>query len=363
MSFNPYEKNKHQHMKKILLIEDDDILRENTAELLELSDYEVIIANNGQRGVDLAKQHQPDIIICDIMMPVLDGYSVLRILSESDETKFIPFVFLSAKTEHQDVRKGMDLGADDYITKPFTEDELISAIKSRIAKATLLREARNSTAKNHGDSQEDIRTLNDLKNFFDDNGAVFNYTKNETIYREGDHSNYIYLIAKGVVKCYKLDENGKELTTALYKEDDFFGYTSFMETIPYRETATAIEEVELLGITKSALKTILGNNHQVALEIIQLLNDDITGVKDQLLQMAYGTVKRKTASTILRFAEEINFKPEDPIRISRNDLASVAGIATETFIRTMSQFKEEGLIEIEGRNIKVTNLEKLHSIL
>ena len=350
-------------MKTVLLIEDDTVLRENTAELLKLSEYKVLTASNGQIGVDIALQHNPDIIICDIMMPVMDGYNVLNELSKHEETKFIPFVFLSAKTEHQDVRKGMDLGADDYITKPFTEDELVSAIKSRIAKVALLKEARSSSQDINSGFNEEIRTLHDLKNFFDDNGSIFTYKKNETIYSEGDHSNYIYLIAKGVVKSYKLDEKGKELTTALHKEDDLFGYNSFIETAPYRETATAIEDVELSGIPKSVLKTILGNNHKVALEIIQLLTDDITGVKNQLLQMAYGTVKRKTASTILRFAEEINSKPEDPITISRSDLASVAGIATETFIRTMSQFKEEGLIEMEGRNIKVADLKKVHEIL
>ena len=353
-------------IKKVLLIEDDAVLRENTAELLELSDFEVITASNGKLGVEKAKQEQPDVIVCDIMMPELDGYRVLELLCEEESTKFIPFIFLSAKTERKDVRRGMDLGADDYITKPFSEDELISAIESRLAKAAILKERRDIREKiglsddNH--DNDEIRTLSDLKNFFDDNGESFEFSKGEIIYKEGQNSNYIFLILKGVVKCYKFDEQGKELTTALHKEDDLFGYTSFIQNIPYQETATAIKNVELVGISKDQLKHVLDNNHKITLELIQMLTDDLKGVKDQLLQMAYSSVNKKTATTILKFAEKLNRKPNDPIKISRSDLASVAGIATETLIRTMSNFKKDGLIEIEGRNIRIIDLQKLQDI-
>jgi len=349
-------------MKKVLLIEDDTVLRENTSELLELSNYEVITAANGKLGLEMAMHEKPDIIVCDIMMPVIDGYGVLEGLSKHNDTKFIPFIFLSAKTERQDVRKGMDLGADDYITKPFSEDEIVSAIESRIAKASILKDERESIKYTKKTNENELRTLNDLKNFFDDNGTIFNYSKNDIIYKEGHNSNYIYLVLKGVVRCYKFDEKGKELTTAIHKEDDLFGYTSFTQNVPYRETATALEDLKMVGVSKTELKDVLDNNHKVTLEVIQLLTDDITGVKDQLLQMAYSSVQRKTASTILRFAEKINSKPEDPIKISRNDLASVAGIATETLIRTMSDFKKQGLIEMEGRNIKVIDLQKLQDM-
>lgn len=122
-------------MKTILLIEDDRALRENTEELLELSGYSVITAPNGKIGLALAKEKLPDIIICDIMMPIIDGHGVLKDLSADETTRQIPFIFLSAKTEHKEICKGMDLGADDYLTKPFEEENLISAIESRLAKA------------------------------------------------------------------------------------------------------------------------------------------------------------------------------------------------------------------------------------
>ena len=349
-------------MKKVLLIEDDLILRENTAELLEFSDYEVITASNGKIGLDMATNHLPDIIVCDIMMPELDGYGVLEALAKNNDTKYIPFIFLSAKTERQDVRKGMDLGADDYISKPFQEDELVSAIESRIAKASILKDERTKIQNVQENGTEELRTLNDLKIFFDDNGTLFNYKKNHIIYEEGNNSNFIYLIIKGVIKCHKFDDQGKELTTALYKEDDLFGYTSFTQNIPYQETATVLKDAEMVGVSKSELKEVLNNNHKLTLELIQLLTDDLKDVKDQLLQMAYGTVHEKTAATIIKFAEKLNRKPDEPIRISRNDLASVAGIATETLIRTMSNFKKQGLIEMDGRNIKILDIKKLQEI-
>ncbi|WP_372756718.1 response regulator [Mariniflexile sp.] len=350
-------------MKKILLIEDDIILRENTAELLELSDYEVLTAPNGRAGLEIAKNSLPDIIVCDIMMPELDGYGVLEGLSKSENTKHIPFIFLSAKTERKDVRKGMDLGADDYITKPFEEEELISAIESRLAKASILKERSELTENLEANSTEDeIRTLNDLKNFFDDNGKEVFFNSGETIYEEGQNSNNIYLITTGLVKCHKLDEQGKDLTTALFKEDDLFGYTSFTQNMPYQETATAIKDSTLVALSKNELKNILSSNHGVTLELIQLLTDDLLVVKDQLLQMAYSSVKKRTATTILKFAEKLNRRTDDAIRISRNDLASVAGIALESLIRTLSSFKEMGIIEIEGRNIRIIDIHKLQQI-
>lgn len=350
-------------MKTILLIEDDIVLRENTAELLELSKYKVLKASDGNKGLALAKANLPDIIVCDIMMPELDGYGVLKKLSKSKATKYIPFIFLSAKTERKDVRKGMNLGADDYIAKPFTEDELISAIESRMAKASILKDLRNNEQiEITNNNENELKTLNDLKNFFDDYGEEFSFNKEDVIYHEGDHSNYIYLISQGTVKCFRIDDQGKELVTALYKEDDLFGYTSFTQNIPHNETATAIADTNLLGISIIDFNNILTKNHSVALELVDLLTGDLSILKEQLIEMAYGSVNKKTASTILKFAEKINRKPEDPIKISRNDLASVAGIATETLIRALTDFKKQGIIKAEGRNIKVVDIEKLKTM-
>lgn len=350
-------------MKKVLIIEDDTALRENTAELLELEDYKVFTAPNGRLGIDAVKIHLPDIIVCDIMMPEVDGYAVLEAVAMDSATSHIPFIFLSAKTEHKEIRKGMDMGADDYLTKPFEEEELLSAIESRLAKATILSNLQKKNLETDSIEEDNtVRNLHELKNFFDDEGEIFKFNKSDIIFSEGENSNKIYLILKGVVKSHKIDESGKELITALYKADDFLGFTSFIDNISYQESATAVDASELVGLSKQRLKELLGQNHNVSLELMNVLTDTLSEVKDQLLQMAYSSVRKKTAQTIIQFAELLTKNPEDPIRISRNDLASVAGIATESLIRTLSTFKKDGIIEIEGRDIRILDLRKLQAI-
>ena len=120
--------------EKILIIEDNNDIRESTAEILEFSGYAVTQANNGKKGIELALKQRPDLILCDIMMPELDGYGVLYMLGKNHETDSIPFIFLTAKAERVDFRKGMEMGADDYLTKPFDDMELLKVIEGRIAK-------------------------------------------------------------------------------------------------------------------------------------------------------------------------------------------------------------------------------------
>jgi CheY-like chemotaxis protein len=121
-------------MKKILVIEDEPSVRANILEILELEDYHGIGAENGLIGVLWALEHIPDLIICDVMMPELDGYGVLTTLRQDPLTATIPFILLTAKADKADFRQGMELGADDYLTKPFTSDELLNSIATRFEK-------------------------------------------------------------------------------------------------------------------------------------------------------------------------------------------------------------------------------------
>lgn len=121
-------------MSKLLVIDDEASIRENLLELLDAEGYEVASAEDGRRGVELARQLLPDLIICDVMMPQLDGYGVLAELRENPATATIPFIFLTAKIESADLRQGMNLGADDYLVKPFTRSELLTSIAARLRK-------------------------------------------------------------------------------------------------------------------------------------------------------------------------------------------------------------------------------------
>ncbi|MBC5796118.1 response regulator [Sphaerospermopsis sp. LEGE 00249] len=137
-------------MKKILIIEDEPQVRNNIQEILELADFDTLVSENGQQGLQLVKENKPDLIICDLMMPELDGYSLLTQLRQDISTATIPLIFLTAKAERADLRRGMELGADDYLTKPFQPDELLQSIAARLHKQEML-------------EQETQQKLNDLR--------------------------------------------------------------------------------------------------------------------------------------------------------------------------------------------------------
>lgn len=351
-------------MKQLLLIEDDTTLRETTAEILELENYEVITATNGKKGIELAKLIVPDLIICDIMMPEMDGYQVLKIISSDENTKRIPFIFMSARTEMKEIRKGMDLGADDYLTKPVSEELLISAIESRLAKAAILHEDEHHKKKliEKNDNYCNINNIEELKNYFCDYGTTKIVNKGEVIYREGQYCNNVYLIYKGKIKSFKTDELGKELILNIHTDDDFFGFSISSDNAPNFEAAMAMEKTEVVFVAKNKLLKILEQNHTLFLQILKVVNENLTEIKEQLMQMAYSSIRRKTAKTIIKFANKMTYKPTDNVNISRRDLASVAGVATESLIRTLTSFKNEGILEIEGRNIRILNLQKLEAI-
>jgi DNA-binding NarL/FixJ family response regulator len=125
-------------MTRILVIEDEPQMRRNLVTILRLEQFEPLAAAHGQAGVELARRERPDLILCDVMMPELDGYGVLRALHHDPATMHIPFLFLTAKGERTDVRQGMNLGADDYLVKPVDKADLLRAIRTRLARAEQL---------------------------------------------------------------------------------------------------------------------------------------------------------------------------------------------------------------------------------
>jgi len=122
-------------MKKILVIEDEPEMRRNLTTILRLEKFQPLDAENGRIGVEMAKKEKPDLILCDVMMPEMDGYGVIAALRAEADTVAIPFIFLTAKGEKPDIRAGMNLGADDYLTKPVAKPDLLAAIRSRLERA------------------------------------------------------------------------------------------------------------------------------------------------------------------------------------------------------------------------------------
>jgi DNA-binding NarL/FixJ family response regulator len=122
-------------MKRILVIEDEPEMRRNLLTILKMEKYQPLGAENGKVGLQLARSEKPDLILCDVMMPELDGYGVLRALREDPSTRITPFIFLTARGEKIDQRSGMDLGADDYLTKPVSKNDLLNAVTARLRRA------------------------------------------------------------------------------------------------------------------------------------------------------------------------------------------------------------------------------------
>jgi len=351
-------------MKNILLIEDNDEIRENTAEILELANYKVMTAANGKIGVQSALKQKPDLIICDVMMPELDGYGVLHMVNKNPDLAGIPFIFLTAKTERNDLRKGMEMGADDYITKPFTDIELLNAIESRFKKSEIVKKNYPADEAGVNDLLQDVKGLGALDRLTEGD-SINHYKKGEPVYREGNYPNKLFFIRKGKVKIFKSNDAGKELTIDLLNEEDFLGYTALIENSKYRESAEAFEDCELCIIPKEDFELLMNSNIQVANKFIKLLAKNVSEKEDQLLSLAYNSLRKRVADALLTLQEKFKNATGEKftITISREELANIAGTATESLIRTLSDFKAEKLIEIKGGSIIIEDEKKLASMV
>jgi len=154
-----------RRMKTILIIEDQAPIRRNLALLLELEGYQVATAENGRVGVELALKNPPDLVVCDVMMPELDGHGVLQALRDAKQTATTPFIFLTAKVDRTDIRIGMNYGADDYLTKPVVRDDLLAAIESRLARANAVEERVTKAAQAGGGFNPDFSSHEPLLTF------------------------------------------------------------------------------------------------------------------------------------------------------------------------------------------------------
>lgn len=352
-------------MKKVLLIEDNTDIRENMSEILELSGYRVTTAADGMQGVNEAINIKPDIIVCDIMMPVLDGYGVIHMLQKNPETRNIPFIFLTAKAERNEIRKGMELGADDYITKPFNGTELLNAIEARLKKNSLL----NKDIAQGPQGIKDIITHagnKDMLQLMANESDTQQYKRRQVIYAEGNHALRLFYVQRGKVKTYKTNDDGKELITGIYNEGEFFGYVAILEHTPYKETAETLEESDIAVIPRAGFETLIYTNAEALKKIVGLLAKNIANKEEQLLGMAYNSLRKKVANALLTIHEK--YKSQSPgveiaIDISRENLATMAGTAKESLIRTLSDFKEEKIIDIIKGDIFISNKEKLQRMM
>jgi DNA-binding response OmpR family regulator len=350
-------------MKSILVIDDNKDIRENTAEILDLSGYKTFIAENGKKGVELALKEKPDVIVCDIMMPELDGYGVLHLVRKNESTQNIPFIFLTAKTERTDFRKGMEMGADDYITKPFEDIELLNAIEIRLKKAEVFGNKYAPTPQGINSFLKDVKQSGLLEKLADQY-AVESYQKKQVLYQEGKRPRYLYYLVKGKVKGVKGHEDGKEYITDLFSEGDFIGYPAMIEDKNYDDSAVILEDADIMQIPREDFLNMIYGDMNVAAKFIRIITQNVKEKEERLINLAYSSLRKRVAKALVDIHSKFNPSGENkPIEISRDDIAQYVGAATESLIRTLSDFKAEKLITIKEGKISINDVDKLKNLL
>ncbi len=348
--------------RSILVIDDNKDIRENTAEILDLAGYISFTAENGKKGVETAIREKPSLIICDIMMPELDGYGVLHLIRKNADTAETPFIFLTAKTERSDFRKGMEMGADDYITKPFDDIELLNAVEIRFKKISILEEKYPSSGTGL------TRFLLDVKNAGSGEKLSADYQaqqvdKKQVLYTEGKRPRFLYFLLKGKIKCYKVHEDGKEYITSLNTTGDFIGYTALLEDLGYSDSAVAMEESEVIQIPKDEFLHLVYTDISIAAKFIHIISKNVKEKEERLLSLAYSSLRKRVAAALLDIVSRFRLDEQmKPIEISREEIAQYVGTATESLIRTLSDFKSEKLIDIKSGKITVSDPDKLKNM-
>jgi len=347
-------------MKKILVIEDEKDVRENIAEILQLSDYQVLKAGDGRTGIQLALEERPDVIVCDIAMPGLDGYAVLHALHQHAGLEHIPFIFLTASPEKEQLRRAMTAGADDYLTKPFEGIELLRSVESCLKKQQL-RQAAHSQ-KNTNGGAVDIKQMFRLD---PEQRDVQHFRKKQMLYAEGQRPAFVYYIISGKIKVYRIDPDGKEFITLLAGPGDLFSYGALLQDGNYQDNAQALEDSTLMLISRQEFLRSMGADNRVAQYFIDLLARDVKAKESSLINLAYNSLRKRVANGLLQLTDKFPEGRDGDISlgISRDNLSHFIGSATESLTRTLSDFRNEKLIDVREGRIFILNKDKLKSLV
>jgi CRP-like cAMP-binding protein len=349
--------------KNILIIEEAPLLRKRTAELLKLAGYNAVCASSGREGLQLIAQQAYELILCSMKMQDLDGYGVLRAYNNMPALHGSAFVFMAGRSTPEEIRKGMNLGADDYLMKPFSGDSLLSLVGAQLKKKEQRKiyqasQCAEALAVLKPQSlEQNMETLTSGK-------TTKKLRKKDILYTEGDTPNFLYFIISGKVKLCNSNKFGKEYINAIYKTGEFLGYNSLLGSTNHFETAEAIEESEVRLIPKQDFFELLAGNNEVALQFAKLLARNICESNDKMLKLAYDSARKRVGEAIIfistKFQNESNV--DELFSGQRENISSLSGISPESVSRHVSNFKDEGLIESHHGGIRIVNRSKLEMI-
>jgi CRP-like cAMP-binding protein len=257
----------------------------------------------------------------------------------------------------------MEMGADDYVTKPFEDIELLNAIEVRLKKAEVLENNYAPTAQGLSQFVKDVKDAGLLKEL-STQYAVEDFSKKQTLYQEGKRPRFLYYLVKGKVKAFKTHEDGKEYITDLFSAGDFIGYTALIEDKNYDDSASVLEDAEIMQIPKDDFLKMIHSDISLASKFIRIITQNVKEKEERLLNLAYSSLRKRVAKALVDIHEKFYKEQSNSvIEFSREDIAQYVGTATESLIRTLSDFKSEKLIDIKSGKISILNLEKLKNLL
>ncbi|MBZ9730973.1 Crp/Fnr family transcriptional regulator [Salegentibacter sp. JZCK2] len=336
-------------MKRILCISGKGSGHLSQDELSGLKAYECLQTDSLKNLENLITEKKPDLLIWGSNAEISS-----EIFNRALEMYKIPLLSIITKDEF-DSWKPIHPN-HHYLLNLYSQAELLQKIE------LLLKQKNLNGIENKKINKTTISNIEALKSYIEEKGERISLDKHKIIFRENRHSSFIYLISKGLVKTSRMDQLGKELITGIYRENELLGLYGFHKNPTCPEMATTLEPSKLYRILHKEFREILQENQGLSLDIAQYLTDTVLRLKSQLLEMAYASVLKKTSNTILQFAEELQSPDFQGLRISRTDLASIAGISPESFIRSLSSLKKEGIIAIKGRKINILKPERLQEI-
>lgn len=346
----------------ILIIDGDEVVRNAIAEILDLANYTVLTAADGKKGLELARTHLPDIILCAANAPVLDGYGVLLAMQNTPELQALPFILTAEKGNETGYRTAMDRGADDYLVKPFSGQAVLKVVNSHLRKVDILKKSLERRRGMAGDFDDEYREAKE--NHRAEKKLIRKFDIGDYLYHEGDRADHIYLIVSGKIKTSKINYWGKEFITDIFMEGDYFGYLALLDTNRYEESAVAIEPSQIEIIPRHEFFDLLHNNGSVTDSFIKLITHKLDISYEKLLSLAYDSARKKVAEALLYIHRKyrITGANEAAFPVKREIISSIAGLSPESVSRNLTEMSQEGLIKVSDRKIKIIDPKKLEEI-
>jgi len=249
------------------------------------------------------------------------------------------------------------------VTKPFEDIELLNAIEVRLKKAEVLQQNYASTPQGLAQFVKDVKDTGLLQHL-SEQYAVETFHKKQTLYQEGKRPRFLYYLMSGKVKAFKGHEDGKEYITDLFSAGDFIGYTALIEDKNYDVSASILEDAEIMQIPRDEFLGMIYSDINIATKFIRIVTQNVKEKEERLLNLAYSSLRKRVAKALVDIHEKFNKDGQkNLIEFSREDIAQYVGTATESLIRTLSDFKSEGLIDIKSGKISIVKLDKLKNLL